>query len=337
MNRILVFLAMLALSSACMAQSATPGSSEKSKPPTSQTGAQQSSNPNPPAAGTTTPAQGATQPPPAAAVPQKPAHRFPPAAKNQEEFDAYKAAGTVSDMAGAEKAADEFAAKYPESDLRPLLYSNLMRRYQQIDDPDKTLEMARRVLQYWPDDTMALVISATALTERTRDTDLDRDQRYAEASKNAQKAIDTIDTGLMVPPTITEAQYQGVKHVLLSMAYSALGMVELNQKDDMAAEQHFKQSIQLGGGQVDPLTYMRLALAQDHQRKYPEALASARSAVQSAPANSPLQGLAQQEVDRLTKLAAATPNTGTPGANAAGKPSKTDATNSNGIPNNNPR
>ncbi|HEX6466518.1 MAG TPA: hypothetical protein VFZ99_04370 [Terriglobales bacterium] len=335
MNRILCFIAVLSLSCAGMAQGATAASSEKSQGKASNPQASTQQNVNPGAASTGATQQQA-QPP--ASPPQPPAHRFPPAAKTHDEFEAYKAAESLPNIGAEEKAADDFAVKFPQSELRPLIYANLMRRYQQMDDPDKTLEMARKVLQFWPDDTMALVISATALTERTRDTDLDREQRYAEAKANAQKAIETADAGLMVPPNITEAQFQGVKHILLSMAYSALGMVELSQKDDMAAEQHFKQSIQMGGGQTDPLTYMRLALAQDHQRKYSEALASARTAVQSAPANSPLQGLAQQEVDRLAKLAAGSPATsGAPGANPPAKPSKSDTANPNGEPGNNPR
>src|SRR5205823_3046256 len=177
------------------------------------------------------------------------------------------------------------------------------------------------------------VMSATVLAERTRDSDLDRDPRYAEAKKNAQTALDTVDTGFMVPANITPEEYDGAKHVLLSMAHSALGMVELSQKNDAAAEQHFKESIQLSGGQTDPLVYMRLALAQDHQKKYAEALTSARTAVQNAPANSPLQGLAQQEVDRLVKLTGASPAT-VPSGNSSGN---TPASPNANVPKTNPK
>jgi tetratricopeptide (TPR) repeat protein len=320
MNR--KFLIILALASVAFAQSTTPAGSEKTQPkagqtapPTSSTptsGAQEKSqSPNLPGQSSTAPSPGQTTTPAPIppATPSKPTHRTPPAAKSQEEFNAFQQVSNITDAAAQEKAADDFAQKFPQSDLRPLLYSNLMRRYQTANDSDKTLEMARKVLQYLPDDTMGLVMSATVLAERTRDSDLDRDERYAEAKKNAQKAIDTIDTGFMVPANITPEQYDSAKHVLLAMAHSALGMVELSQKNDAAAEQHFKESIQLSAGQTDPLTYMRLALAQDHQKKYTEALTSARTAVQNAPANSPLQGLAQQEVDRLVKLTGASPAT----------------------------
>lgn len=335
MNRI--FLLIIAATGIAFAQSTTPAGAEKTqsksgqstppaatstptsgaqeKSPTPTSGAQDKGQAPPTAQSSTSPNSGQTTPNPAA--PSKPPHRTPPAAKSQEEFNAFQQVAGIPDTPAQEKAADEFAQKFPQSDLRPLLYGNLMRRYQSANDSDKTLDMARKVLHYLPDDTMALVMSATVLAERTRDTDLDRDERYAEAKKNAQMAIDTVDTGFMVPANITPEQYDSAKDALLSMAHSALGMVEMTQKNDAAAEQHFKEAIQLSAGQPDPLSYMRLALAQDHQKKYAEALTSARTAVQNAPAGSPLQGLAQQEVDRLLKLPGASPAT-VPSSNSGG-------------------
>src|SRR5438067_2536319 len=223
-------ITILALASSCFAQSTTPAGSEKNQPKSGQTTQSPAANTagssastekktNPPSQ-PATPASNTGQATPAAGTapqstePSKPGHRTPPAAKSQEEFNAFQQIAGMSDLVAAEKATDEFATKFPQSDLRPLLYGNLMRHFQQANDSDKTLEMARKVLQYLPDDTMALVMSSTVLAERTRDTDLDRDERYAEAKKNAQKAVDTVDSGLMVPANITPEQFEGAKHAL---------------------------------------------------------------------------------------------------------------------------
>ena len=255
---------------------------------------------------TSAPAQNAPQapsPPSVSQAPALPPHKAPPSAKTADEFSAYNAAASNPDTAAAEKAADDFASKYNQSDLRGLLYSNVMRRYQQANDSDKTLEMARKVLTYEPSDPVALVMAATVLAERTREGDLDRDERYDEAVKYAQKALETAKTDLMVPANATAQQIESAEKVLLSMAHSALGMVDLNRKNDAAAVQEFQQSISLSApGQVEPLTYLRLALAQDHLKQYSDALTSANKAVESSPANSPVAMLAKQEVDRLSKL-----------------------------------
>ncbi len=45
-----------------------------------------------------------------------------PAAKTQPEFEAYKAAIAQTDAAAMEKAADDFATKFPDSELRVMIY-----------------------------------------------------------------------------------------------------------------------------------------------------------------------------------------------------------------------
>jgi len=76
----------------------------------------------------------------------------PPQAKTQPEFDAYKAAAANTDPAALEKASDDFATKFPESELRVLLYKNAMRLYQNANNADKTEAMGRKVLSFDGDD-----------------------------------------------------------------------------------------------------------------------------------------------------------------------------------------
>src|SRR5260370_27282950 len=52
--------------------------------------------------------------------------RRPPQAKTQKEYSAYNAAYALSGGAAVEKAADNFAAQYPDSELRGDLYSKTM-------------------------------------------------------------------------------------------------------------------------------------------------------------------------------------------------------------------
>ena len=113
----------------------------------------------------------AQNPPAGQAVPPAgqaaaPAGKRPPKVTSQEEFTAYKAAAALTDAPGLEKASDDFAAKYPESELRPLLYRSAMQRYQQANNGDKMLEMAKKVVAIDPDDPEALVGIAQVLAER---------------------------------------------------------------------------------------------------------------------------------------------------------------------------
>ena len=62
--------------------------------------------------------------------------------------------------------------------------------------------MGRKAIELNPTDPVPLVAVASALVMDTRETDMDRDARYAEASKDAQAALDDVDTGLQIPPNV---------------------------------------------------------------------------------------------------------------------------------------
>jgi tetratricopeptide (TPR) repeat protein len=230
-----------------------------------------------------------------------PAGKRPPQAKTQEEFAAYKAAAALTDPAAQEKAADDFAVKFPESELRPLLYKAVMHGYQQANNGEKMLAMAQKILTYDPDDPEALLGVAQVVAERTRDTDLDRADRLAEAKKDAQRALATIDTD--VPSTgYPPEQLNAFKGFLRSDAYTILGTIDFNNKAWGDAEANLKKSIDAYPQQLDPVAVFRLSVALDMQNKYPEALKYANQAVDLTKEGTNAGDAARKEKDRLTQL-----------------------------------
>ena len=230
-----------------------------------------------------------------------PAGKRPPQAKTQPEFDAYKAAAGSTDAAAQEKAADDFAAKFPDSELRPLLYKAVMHSYQQANNADKMMAMSQKVLTFDADDPEALLGVAQVLAERTRDTDLDKDQRIAEARKGAQRALVTVDTDVPssgYPPE----QLNAFKSFLRSEAYAILGTLDFNAKAYADAEGNLRKSIDAFPQQVDPIAVFRLSVALDMQNKYPEALKYANQAVDLTKEGTNAGDAARKEKDRLTQL-----------------------------------
>jgi tetratricopeptide (TPR) repeat protein len=230
-----------------------------------------------------------------------PAGKRPPQAKTQEEFAAYKAAAALTDPAAQEKAVGDFATKFPDSELRPLLYKAVMHSYQQANNADKMMEMAQKVLSYDADDPEALLGVAQVLAERTRDTDLDRDQRLAEARKDAQRALVTVETD--VPSSGgTPEQITAYKGFLRSDAYTILGTLDFNAKAWPDAEGNLKKSIDAFPQQPDPIAIFRLSVALDMQSKYPEAMKYANQAVDLTKEGTAAGKAARDEKDRLTQL-----------------------------------
>ncbi len=242
--------------------------------------------------------------------------KAPPAPKTPEEGAGYQAIVTNPDLAAAEASAKDFEAKYGQSELRGPIYQNLMYRFQQANDAEKTIEMGRKALQFDADNPMSLVTVASVLSERTKETDLDRDQKLAEAMKDAQHALTGMDAWLATAPGITDEQAAGVKPLLGSFAHSAMGMVEMTRKNPAEAEKHYRASVELNTVRPEAITWLRLALALDAQKKYAEALPAANRAVElSAATPGMVADWAKQEQARLAKLTgqpAAAPAPATP-------------------------
>ena len=248
-----------------------------------------------------------------------PQGKRPPQAKSQEEFNAYKAAVAAADPAATEKAADDFAAKFPNSELRTMLFRKAMQDYQNANNAEKAAESANKVLAIDPDDPQALILKAEVLSEKTRPTDLDYAQKTTEALNAAQHALQTIDSDLMFAPGAPADKVQAAKDWLRSTAYAVIGNVEMSKKDYPAAERDIKKAIELTQSQPDPVNYLRLSVALDNQNKYPEALQAANKAAELAPENTQVGQLARQEQNRLKQL---TGTGGAPGAasNTPGAP-----------------
>jgi tetratricopeptide (TPR) repeat protein len=232
----------------------------------------------------------------------QPAGKHVPQAKTHPEFNDYNAAYATSGGAAAEKAADEFAAKYPASELKAYLYAKAMHEFQNENNPPKMLSVGEKVLQLDPDNSIALVLTSTVLADSLNDTDTDKESKIARARKNATHALETVDSAFVPPANATPEQVTAYKSTLQSMAHSALGIVALKTGDDATAENELKLSTSLNVTQPDPYLWYHLALAQDHQKKYPEALVSINHALQVMGGNADLGEMAKGEQKRLLTL-----------------------------------
>ena len=149
---------------------------------------------------------------------------------------------------------------------------------------------------------MPLVAVASALVMDTRESDLDRDNRYAEAGKGCAGGARQRRNGFGSASQCSARSVAAAKANLRSIAYDTLGVISMNKKDYASAEQNFQKAADLMKDQPDAVVYLRLSVAQDNEKKYPEALDSANKAVQFAQEGSAEKNLAKQQQARLQKL-----------------------------------
>ena len=221
-----------------------------------------------------------------------------PQAKTKQERDDFSRAYALTGGAASETAANTFAVKYPDSELRRYLYSSAMLQYQHENNPEKMLAMGEKVLMLDQDNPLALVLTATALADDLGDHDRDRERKIGTIKRNATRAIQSAETGY-TPVSDSAVLY---KTTLQSMAYSALGIMKLKTGDDAGAEKDLKVAADLRKVKPDPYVWYHLALAQDHRKKYKAALNSVDEALQLSSSNPELQKLAEAEHERLAGL-----------------------------------
>lgn len=225
-----------------------------------------------------------------------------PSAASTEERDAYRTALAAGSGAAIEKSAQEFAAKYPQSDLRRYLYQKALRQYQAENDPAGMLSAAKEVLAIDASDPLALVLTATVLSDQFSPGDPDRDKKITEIRSDAESAIRNLNHGVL-PSSASPQQSALYRSTLEAMAYSALGIMKLKTGDDGGAEKDLKAAAEMTKARPDPYIWYHLALAQDHRGKVSAATNSVEQAMQLASANPQLQRLAEREHDRLLRLA----------------------------------
>ncbi len=234
--------------------------------------------------------------------------RRPQASSEQERNDYLAAASSSSSGAGLEAAAEDFAARYPQSELRAYLYAQTMQQYQAENNAPKLLAMAEKVLALNPNHSVALALSATVLADSLEPEDHDRARKVEEIRRNASRAIYGANTGFVPPASATPEQAAFFRSAVQSMAYSALGIMKLKTGDDVGAEKDLVTALALNKVRPDPYLWYHLSLAQDHRRQYSAALNSVEQALQLASSDPTLQKLAEVEHDRLSGLAGRAPH-----------------------------
>jgi tetratricopeptide (TPR) repeat protein len=244
--------------------------------------------------------QAPAQPGTAETKPAPPSGRQPVQAKSQAEYQAYQSAFANTQNAQAmEHASDDFAAKFPDSELRVLLYRTAMHSYQTVGNSEKMMEMGLKVLAIDKDDPEALIGVAEVQEEHTSPSDLDRDERMTQAITNARHALETIDTDLAVPGGIPPDRVEAYKKYLRSTALAIIGTIQYKREQYADAETNLRKAIETDASNPDAVVILRLTLALDQEKKYPEALQQANRAVELTQEDNDIGKMARNERDRL--------------------------------------
>ena len=249
--------------------------------------------------------------------------------KSQGEHAGLMAVIQAPDADTRIKAAEEFVTKYADSDFRGLALLAEAQSYQQKNDYDKMVIYGERALEANPDDstrTQTMLMLANAIALRTREFDLDREEKLARVEKYANGAMELLKTEAKPNPNLPDEQWAGIKSDLEAEGHEALAMAAMARKNYDAAIAEFKTANETAKDK-EPATELRLGNAYNLAKKYDDAIATLDKLL--AEPNLPPQIRQLAQAERVKAIQAkggpAKPATPPPAAGASGSPPPTPA------------
>ena len=169
------------------------------------------------------------------------------------------------------KAADDLMTKYADTFYKEIALMLEAQAYQQKNDPDKAMIYGERALEANPKNYQVTLMIGEILAQRTRENDLDKEEKLGRAEKLLNSTIDNLKTATKPNPQITDAQWEEGKKFLTAKAHNGLGMVALDRKKYDVAVTEFKEAAD--GDPQEPSYQVRLASAYQAAGKNAEAIA----------------------------------------------------------------
>jgi tetratricopeptide (TPR) repeat protein len=191
--------------------------------------------------------------------------------KSQKEVDALMAIQNAQTPDERIAAAQKLLTDFKDTEFKEFANYILMLQYQQKNDFENMLLYGERTLAINPDNAGTLVSLATAIPMRTREFDLDKDEKLAKAEDFAKRALTVIPNLNKPNPDLTDDQWLMAKKDFMASSYESLGLVAMKRKDYAAAEGQFQKSLEVGAEQA-PMTFFYLGQALKEQGKKEEAI-----------------------------------------------------------------
>jgi len=214
--------------------------------------------------------------------------------KSQGEGEALQAVFKTTTADERIKAAQAVLIKYADTEFKPLLLLTIAQTYQMKGDTDNTIVFAERVLKEGdPKSYEAMLMLAETYAQRTREFDLDKEDKLAKVDKLANEALEILKTVAKPNPNVSDEQWNAAKGEYNARAHQALGLAAMLRKKWDVAITEFKTAVEMGP--ADPATQVRLATAYDAAGKYDEAITILDKLMAQPDVNPTIKQFAQAE------------------------------------------
>ncbi|HEY9127470.1 MAG TPA: hypothetical protein VIM62_10110 [Acidobacteriaceae bacterium] len=162
--------------------------------------------------------------------------------KDPAEFNAYQNIQTQTSPAAKASAAESFLQSYPQSVVKKSVLQGMLEAYAaaQPNDPAKTLDAAKRVLQVDPNNLEALYLIAFIDKQMAGANQAQQAQLLDDAAANAQKGL-----AVQKPADVKDEDFKKQKSTTDPFFHSIIAYDdEISKKDFKAAIEEFRAELQ---------------------------------------------------------------------------------------------
>jgi tetratricopeptide (TPR) repeat protein len=224
-----------------------------------------------------------------------------PQPKSQKEQEAVMAVFNAQDPDARIAAAEALLQKFADTEFKAIALQVAAMSAQQKNDFEKMVIYAERTLDADPKNYSAMLMLATGLAQRTREFDLDKEEKLGRSEKYAKEAMELIKTAAKPRPDLPDDQWEAAKKDFTAQAYEALALGAMARKKYDVAVTNFKASMD-SAAQPDPATMVRLAAAYNNTGKPDEAIALLDKLNTIPDVNPQIKAAAQGERNNAVKI-----------------------------------
>ncbi len=239
------------------------------------------------------------------------------------EAEAFNAVQSEQDPQKRMDAADDFVTKFADSSLKPTILLMAAQAAAQKNQGDKMVIYCERTIDAYPKPTppmypaaQCMLLLANYYSTRTREFDLDKEEKLAKADGYAKQAMELTEKMDKPNPAITDDQWNSAKKDLVSQAHEAMGNADMVRKKYDEAINEYKVASE-NAATPEPATMVRLANAYNEAGKYDDAIAAADKALAMPNVYPQIKAAAQQVKTKATALKAKAAGGAPPAAPAA--------------------
>jgi tetratricopeptide (TPR) repeat protein len=238
-----------------------------------------------------------------AAPPSQPVAKQPQV-KSKAEAEALMAVFNAQDADTRLKAVDTLLTKFKDTEFKAVALQVAAVSCQQKNDFENMVVYAERTLEADPQSYQAMLMLASGLAQRTREFDLDREEKLARVEKYVASAQDVLKTALKPNPNLTDEQWEAAKKDFDAQGHEALGLAAMARKKYDVTIAEFKTALEVASS-PDPATMVRLGAVYNLAGKYDEAIALLDKLMAQTDVHPQIKQFAQAERARAFQLKSA--------------------------------